>query len=180
MKNISVAVIFIVLGLFFVGIAFYMYTDQTAFLAVSKTASGTVISNVSHSDDDGYTYSPVVSFTTKEGELKQFESNNASEPPAYHVGEKIEVLYDPANPDHAQINNFFESWLGCIILGFIGAMFSIVGFIAIFFRGTAANQNIPGPQTNGFLFKNNQSSSSVMGTTENQNQNQPPPTTNFR
>ena len=41
---------------------------------------------------------------------------NASNPPAYPVGEEVPVLYDPARPETAQINKWTEGWPFPIII----------------------------------------------------------------
>ncbi|NTU55801.1 MAG: DUF3592 domain-containing protein [Anaerolineales bacterium] len=60
-------------------------------------------------------YSPVIEFQAN-GQTFTFEGDNASDPPAYKVGEQVEVIYDPANPDTAQINKWTERWLFPIII----------------------------------------------------------------
>jgi len=60
-------------------------------------------------------YSPVIEFSAG-GQTYSFESGNASDPPAYRVGEEVPVLYDPANPETAQINSIFERWVFPIII----------------------------------------------------------------
>jgi uncharacterized protein DUF3592 len=60
-------------------------------------------------------YSPVVEFNAN-GQTYSFEGDNASDPPAYRVGEEVPVLYDPARPETAQINKWTERWLFPIII----------------------------------------------------------------
>jgi len=60
-------------------------------------------------------YSPVVEFTAN-GQTYSFEGGNASDPPAYKVGEEVPVLYNPARPETAQINKWTERWLFPIII----------------------------------------------------------------
>ncbi|MCC7117645.1 MAG: DUF3592 domain-containing protein [Anaerolineales bacterium] len=79
---------------------------------------GTVIGlEESSSADNGCcVYSPVVEFKTTDQKTYSFESGNASYPPAYEVGETVPVLYDPQNPNTAQIDKWTERWLMPIIL----------------------------------------------------------------
>lgn len=80
-------------------------------------AEGEVTRLEESSDSDGgcCTYSPVVEFEVN-GQTYTFESENASYPPAYEVGESVQVLYDPNDPNTAQINKYSERWLMPIIL----------------------------------------------------------------
>jgi hypothetical protein len=74
-------------------------------------------------------YSPVVEFSAN-GQIFSFESGNASDPPAYEVGEEVNVLYDPADPNTAQIDSFFERWIFPIII--IPAMIFTAGILNFF------------------------------------------------
>lgn len=70
----------------------------------------------SSSGDSGCcVYSPVIEFEAN-GQTFSFEGGNASDPPAYDVGEQVPVLYDPADPNTAQINKWTERWLFPIII----------------------------------------------------------------
>lgn len=65
------------------------------------TLSGTKGSRTSSS------YAPIVRFTTKKGETISFISEASSFLSIYSKGERVKVLYDPSNPDNAEINDFF-------------------------------------------------------------------------
>jgi hypothetical protein len=67
-------------------------------------------------------YSPVVQFEVK-GQSYTFDGGNASDPPAYRVGQEVDILYDPLDPNTAQIDSLFERWAFpiCIIPAMIGA-----------------------------------------------------------
>lgn len=82
------------------------------------TTTGTVIRLEESSSSDGSccVYSPVIEFTANNDRNYSFESGNASYPPAYDVGEQVNVLYDPSDPDTAQINKWTERWLFPIII----------------------------------------------------------------
>jgi hypothetical protein len=60
-------------------------------------------------------YSPVIEFTAG-GQTYTFEGGNASNPPQYKVGQQVNVRYDPADPNTAQIDSFFERWLFPILI----------------------------------------------------------------
>lgn len=82
-----------------------------------ETAIGRVVRLEESSDNDGgcCVYSPVIEFKAN-GQTYSFESHNASYPPAYDVGEEVNVIYDPAKPETAQINKWTERWLFPIII----------------------------------------------------------------
>jgi hypothetical protein len=47
---------------------------------------------------DGGVYHPVVVFRTADGQQVRTETPSGSYPPPARVGERVEVIYDPANP----------------------------------------------------------------------------------
>lgn len=50
------------------------------------------------------------------GQTYSFENDNADNTSDYQIGEEVSVLYDPANPNTAQINTFYDRWLFPIII----------------------------------------------------------------
>ena len=126
--------VFSIIGACLLAGAIYLYIDKQAFLEKAETAQGTVIEMIPKRSKDSTTYSPVVSFTTKSGQQINYTSSTSSNPPSYDVGENVQIFYDPANPNDAEINGFFSLWLGVIILGFIGIVFFLIGSLGVLFR----------------------------------------------
>ena len=85
--------------------------------STGQTAPGIVTQMEESSDPEGgcCVYSPVVEFQVG-GQTYTFESDNASDPPAYRVGQQVDVRYDPADPQTAQIDNLFERWLFPVLI----------------------------------------------------------------
>ncbi|WJS94153.1 DUF3592 domain-containing protein [Flavobacterium johnsoniae] len=126
--------VFSIIGACLLAGAIYLYIDKQAFLEKAETTQGTVIEMIPKRSKDSTTYSPVVSFTTKSGQEIAYTSSTSSNPPSYNVGENVQIFYDPANPNKAEINGFFSLWLGVIILGFIGIVFFLIGSLGVLFR----------------------------------------------
>jgi len=82
------------------------------------TTTGTVVRlEESDSAESGCcVYSPVIEFTASDDRKYTFEGDNASDPPAYDVGETVNIIYDPKDPDTAQINKWTERWLFPILI----------------------------------------------------------------
>jgi hypothetical protein len=82
-----------------------------------ETTTGTVVRLDEQSDAEGgcCTYVPIVEFQA-EGKTYSFDGNTASDPPQYDVNENVPVLYNPSDPNTAQINKFSDRWLMPIIL----------------------------------------------------------------
>lgn len=107
-------------NLFFAGFCLWgVYAAYTGWQLQTNgvTTPGTVVRLNEQSDAEGgcCTYVPVVDFKVND-QVYTFEGDNASDPPAYQVGEQVNVRYDPLNPNTAQIDSFFERWIFPIII----------------------------------------------------------------
>jgi hypothetical protein len=54
-----------------------------------------------------------------------------SSPPAYEVGERVTILYDPTSPKEAKINSFGELWLWPLLLGILGGLDLLTGLFLL-------------------------------------------------
>lgn len=95
------------------------------------TTTGTVVRMNEQSDGEGgcCTFVPVVDFHVN-GNVYTFEGDTASDPPAYRVGQQVDVRYDPNNPNTAQIDSWFERWAFPVII--IPAMIIAAIFLNFF------------------------------------------------
>ena len=116
--------LFLLIGIGCLAGAGYLYSNTSEFVANARRAPGTVVALRSGA--------PEVKFRAHDGREIQFTSSVSSKPPAYSVGEKVEVLYRPERPEDAQVNAFMSLWLGVIILGGLGSGFSLVGAGLVF------------------------------------------------
>ena len=110
----------IVANLFFM--AFCLWGVYAAYIGWQlqtngETTTGIVVRLDEQSDAEGgcCTYVPIIEFEAG-GNTYSFRGDTASDPPAYKVSEEVSILYDPANPNTAQINKWSERWLMPIIL----------------------------------------------------------------
>lgn len=88
-------------------------------------APGEVIDLAPNCDDDGCTYVPIVNFKTREGKTVSFQSTYSSNPPAYEIGEKVTVYYQPDDPDKAGIKG--EGMWFRVIFMIVGGVIAAVG-----------------------------------------------------
>ena len=120
--------VFLLLGLLMSGIAIWVYQDTRAFLNSSIAVSGEVIELIRvSSSDHGTMYRPLVRFQSLEGEWIEISPGSASSPPAYDVGEPVEVFYQAGKPHSAKISGFFSLWGGVFVLGILGGSFTLMG-----------------------------------------------------
>jgi len=119
--------IFLVVGLAMLAGGFALWRSNAAFAAHASGADGTVTDLAYSSSSKGGTYRPVVEFSTADGKRVHITGSTGSNPPSYSRGDKVRVLYEPANPEHAKIDSFMEQSFGVLMLGGMGAVFGLVG-----------------------------------------------------
>lgn len=97
-----------------------------------EKTTGQVIGLVQSTDSEGDTlYSPVATFTVGDRKL-QIEGMTASYPPAYRVGQEVEVVYNPQNLNKAAINKFSELWLlPTMIGGTVAVLFVTLNLVVV-------------------------------------------------
>lgn len=105
--------------------ASYLFYDEQSFATGSVKTIGEVI-DYTRDEDASY---PVVRYNW-EGEEFTYYSSTGSNPPPYEIGEQVELLIDPLNPNKAMINSFLDRFLGITILGGLGVLFVGILYIA--------------------------------------------------
>jgi len=112
----------LVVGLVLLGVGGWLGARTTAFLDRARSVSGTVIAL-----EGDETLHPVFRFQDSDGTTRTHRSRVGTSQPAFEVGEAVEVLYDPANPADARIRSVGELWLGVLIAGGMGGVFTLIG-----------------------------------------------------
>ncbi len=114
MKSVRTIVsAFFGVGLLLLAVAGFLTVRTASFLARASSAPGVVIELRETRDSDGGTlYRPVVRFAPRSGGDLTIESSMGTAPPAFSVGERVEVLYAPDNPRDARIRSFGSLWFG--------------------------------------------------------------------
>ncbi len=130
----------VALGLF-VG-AVWAYYRQKSQMESRAPATGTVVELVHTSTTGGRTgiYCPVVEFSVPSGERIRFTSDFGSRPASHKVGQSVNVRYDPADPQKAEIESGLTTWLAPAILVFMGviACCLTITFLAVYIFGNTS------------------------------------------
>lgn len=120
---------FLVFNLFVVGMAALTIWFGSQSYQVTKngdTATGTVTEMVESNTEDGCcVYSPIVEYKV-DGRTFSIDSKNASDPPSYHVGQQVEIIYNRTTPSEGAINSWSELWLVPVILGLATVILAVV------------------------------------------------------
>lgn len=120
--------IFLVVGfLLFVITGIFCY-DIKKFEETAVKTSGRVVDLLEkrRSGNRSATYSPVVIYEDDRGMQHRYIPSFSSNPPAYDIGESIEIHYDPRNPGDAKIAGW-KGYIGALITGGLGLIFSLIG-----------------------------------------------------
>jgi hypothetical protein len=117
----------LLVGLVLMSIAYWQFQQTMKLLKNGEIAKARVLELVAVRDSDGTSYRPLFRFTTKTNQVKQFEYDVSSSPPAWEVGEEADVIYNPDHPEQAKLMGYWGLFIGAIVLIAVAAPFIIVG-----------------------------------------------------
>ncbi len=158
----SGGIIFLLVGVGMLGFGGWSFMNTRNQMNTWGNVTGEVIDLSHYSDSDGGTLTvPVIRFTTVGGEVVTAEPyqerNTTVDVDGYHVGDEVEVFYDPENPRDMFINDFMHVWFVPSLMGGLGGLFGLIGLIwagavlmgAVFVRRptVAAQPMMSGPPT---------------------------------
>jgi len=115
--------IFGAVGLVFLAVAFFSLRSEVEFRKGAVSATGTAV-GLEPSSSTSATYKPVFEFVDQNDRLHRVVGSVASNPPAFHRGDEVRVLYRPENPEGARLDSFMESWFLPLIFGGLGTVFT--------------------------------------------------------
>jgi len=129
-----VGLIFMSIGMVMLVVVFYLLYTHQQFEKNALTVKGTVVefqSYESRNKNSSSTtmYTPVFEYEFK-GKKYTYVSTSSSNIHEYEVGERLDILVDPENPSEVLVNSFMEKWFLPILLGFMGALFTGLGYLA--------------------------------------------------
>ncbi|HXI71453.1 MAG TPA: DUF3592 domain-containing protein [Verrucomicrobiae bacterium] len=108
----------VIMGIVFLVAGFFMFAKTYDFVVHATKTVGQVVAMDHEDTEDGMMLHPVFVFTDAEGIEHRCRSPHGSSLLFTAVGQQVAVLYDAADPKHAEIDSFLSIWF--ISLGFIG------------------------------------------------------------
>lgn len=84
-------------------------------------------------NSDGRTQAPVVTFKLEDGSPHTYISSIFSSPPAYDIGEHVELWYDPNDPDKVVMSGL-DRWFAPMLLGFFFLVFGGLGYGGLIYQ----------------------------------------------
>lgn len=128
-----VPVAFLTLGAMSTAVGSWLGWTTWAFLTTSLRVEGTVTEVVqvrSNTDSPGNiqerSFAPVFKYET-DGRTYRIQSKVSSSSPSYAVGDRVFVRYLPHRPEDGRIDSFWENWVGTLVFGGGGVIFTAVG-----------------------------------------------------
>ena len=138
--------VFGLVGVIFLVVASFSLRSQLEFRKGAVSAKGTVVDLVLSSSKSG-TYTPIFEFVDQDDHSHRVAGGVASNPPSFHRGEEVRVLYQPGKPERAQIDSFMESWFLTMVFGALGTVFTgIASGVAIYAVARASRARVAGVQ----------------------------------
>jgi len=122
-----------VLGLGALFLAQHFYQKTSTFLEKARPAAGLVVElkeNEPSDSSDSSTYAAVVEYVDHQGQRRKFKDSFSSNPPTYHRGQAVSVLYNPNNPTEAQMDRGRLNYWGTYLLGSLGALFILLAVVS--------------------------------------------------
>lgn len=117
--------------------AVWAYFKQQQTMESRVAATGTVVELTESVTASGRAtmLCPVVEFTTVTGAQIRFTSEFGSRPAGHKIGQSVNVRYDAADPQKAEIESGMSLWLTPVILVFMGviACCLAVSFLGFYF-----------------------------------------------
>jgi len=135
-RDLFAALLFLLCGLGMLSLAWIEATQQQTFLQNSISGEGIIVDFVKEDyqeqDENGRKrrvtiYTPMVEFTDNNERAFRFTSRYGSSSLDYHKGERVSIIYDPENPNNAEIKAVANNKLVWIMVGGMGTVFSLVG-----------------------------------------------------
>jgi hypothetical protein len=122
--------------LLLVGLALLVFGSLFGFTTYRRVRTwthtpGRVVEVVTEIGDEGGAITlPLVEYTTSDGQVmraRPYEARGTRLSASYQVGDRVEVIYNPANPGDMFLNDFTHVWfLPALTLG-LGLLASVIG-----------------------------------------------------
>lgn len=122
------AALFMLIGAGIIWGAWWLHGERADFVGRAKPASGEVIgfdtltTGMLEKDERSHRV-PVVRFNTLEGERVTFTADSYAAWATWQRGDQVDVIYDPAAPERARIQAFYQLWAFQLLMAVIGIAF---------------------------------------------------------
>jgi len=128
-----VGFVFMSIGIIMLSVVLYLIYSYQQFEKRAKVVKGNVTdyqTHISQSDNSSTTmYAPVFEYVYK-GKTRTYVSTTSSNYKEYELGKSLDMFVDPEHPEEVLVNSFSEKWFLPMLLGFMGILFTGLGYLA--------------------------------------------------
>ena len=119
------ALIALSIVLIYIAIKQYQKTKELLNNGIKTTA--TVVDMITVTGDKGNTYKPVFEYRDQSNTIQSFKTEVSSNPPAYKIGEKQEIIYSPEDTDLVKTVSYWGLYRWTVVLLSIAMPLLIIG-----------------------------------------------------
>lgn len=121
--------IFTIVGAVCLGYGLKSYKEKKFFIDTATHAEGTVVEMIKEGSSRKRTHTPIVEFTVPNTTTVQtFKNSFSTSKDAYVIGDKVDVIFDRAHPERAEIRSGFRNYSLSLILCAVGMVFLYVAW----------------------------------------------------
>ena len=135
-----IGILLLIVGIYFLfkPITFNDYRTQTTGMVLAVNTENTY-SITEHKNQQKTRVT--VSYQTLNGQSIQFDTTSISPFASYKVGEKVPVMYDPKNPNNADLKDGYTKWYIPILFWIFGLSTLFGGLLSRFRNSISSNTN---------------------------------------
>ncbi|MDF2515318.1 MAG: Protein of uncharacterized function [Sphingobacterium sp.] len=112
----AIHMILLLIGLALLILGVVSFSQARRLMTNGLPVQATVVENIPSRDREGGTmYTPLIEYTI-DGSVRSFSPTARSNPPAYAIGEKVSLIYDPDNGKDIRIRSYWGMYLASNIL----------------------------------------------------------------
>jgi hypothetical protein len=129
-----------VIGAALLALGGYAYSREVEFLSRAETATAVVTKYSVRRGGEGESYCPIFVFTRSDGLTVVHYGDACASSPAYEIGQRVEVLYDPLEDRGVQLNDFWSKYKDILRLFGVGLPVFLIGLFGLSQRGRKAKE----------------------------------------
>jgi len=112
----AIHTLILIIGLALLTLGIISFGRARRLMTNGSLVQATVVENIpSRGSEGGTMYTPLMEYSIN-GRVRSFSPTASANPPAYTIGEKVSLIYDPNNSHDIRIRSYWGVYLGSNIL----------------------------------------------------------------
>lgn len=131
---IAIHTILLIIGLALLVLGIISFINARRLMTTGDLVQATVVENIpSRGNEGGTMYTPLMEYSI-DGSVRSFSPTARANPPAYAIGEKVSLIYDPHNSSDIRIRSYWGVYLGSNILLAVALPMILIGIGYFLFK----------------------------------------------